>query len=101
MLKTHERFHSANGKRLILIVDDESVNREMLSLILQDEYQTLTASDGESALALIRETADILSLILLDLLMPGMHGLEPLRLLKKDPFLRHIPVIVLTADQEA
>ena len=101
MLKTHERFHSANGKRLILIVDDESVNREMLSLILQDEYQTLTASDGESALALIRETADILSLILLDLLMPGMHGLELLRLLKKDPFLRHIPVIVLTADQEA
>lgn len=101
MLKTHEKFHSLNGKRLVLIVDDEEINRELLNIVLQEEYETLLATDGESALQLIRERADTLSLILLDLLMPGMHGMEVLRTLKNDQDLKNIPVIVLTADQEA
>ena len=92
---------NAGEKHLVLIVDDEAVNREMLQLILAEEYDTLTAVDGESALAIIRENSPRLSLILLDLLMPGMHGLEVLRILREEPELRHIPVIVLTADREA
>ena len=92
---------NAGEKHLVLIVDDEAVNREMLQLILAEEYDTLTAVDGESALDLIRENSPRLSLILLDLLMPGMHGLEVLRILREEPELRHIPVIVLTADREA
>ena len=101
MLKTHEKFHSANGKRRVLIVDDELINRELLRLVLEDEFETLIATDGESALELIRRNSDTLSLIMLDLLMPGMHGLEVLRILKEDQAMRHIPVIVLTADREA
>ena len=89
------------GKHLVLIVDDELVNRELLKLILENDYDTLTAEDGESALKIIREKSDRLSLILLDLLMPGMHGLEVIRTLQDDPELKHIPVIVLTADQKA
>ena len=101
MLKTHEKFHSANGKRLVLIVDDEEINRELLRLVLRDEYETIFASDGGNALTLIREHHDTLSLILLDLLMPGIHGLDLLKTLKNDQDLKNIPVIVLTADQEA
>lgn len=38
MLETHIKFHSANGKRLVLIVDDEEINRELLKLVLQEDY---------------------------------------------------------------
>ena len=101
MLKSHEKFHSANGKRLVLVVDDEYINRELLTLALSQDYETITASNGEEALRLIRAHSDTLSLVLLDLLMPGMHGLDLLRIIKTDPEISHIPVIVLTADQEA
>lgn len=100
-MKTHGKFHSADGRRLILIVDDEQINRELLAMTLQEDYAILTAADGQEALTLIRDNRDELSLILLDLLMPGMHGLDLLRILKEDEALRLIPVIVLTADQEA
>ncbi len=101
MLKTHEKFHSENGKRLVLIVDDEEINRELLNLVLKDDYETIFAADGESALKIIREKGELLSLILLDLLMPGMHGLDLIKILKNDQNLKNIPIIVMTADQEA
>lgn len=101
MLKTHEKFYSENGRRLILIVDDEAVNRELLNLVLKDDYETIFAADGESALAIIREKSEVLSLVILDLLMPGMHGLELIKILKNDQNLKDIPIIVMTADQES
>ncbi|MDO4400896.1 MAG: EAL domain-containing protein [Coriobacteriia bacterium] len=101
MLKAHEKFHSANGKRLVLIVDDEAINRELLGIVLKDNYETVFAADGEEALQVIRENSETLSLILLDLLMPGMHGLDLLKILKNDQQLKDIPIIVLTSDQEA
>ncbi len=101
MLKSHERFHSANGKRLILVADDEMVNREMLNIILQPEYELIFACDGEEALKKMREYGDVLSLVLLDLMMPVMSGTTLLKEVKGDPVLKQIPVIVLTGDQEA
>ena len=101
MYKTQEKHRSADEKRLVLIVDDELINRELLKLVLEDDYNTLTAADGESALEIIRQQSDHLSLIMLDLLMPGMHGLELVAILKEDPELSQIPVIVLTADARA
>ena len=101
MAKINVNAGTNDGNHLILIVEDEWVNREILSEILRSEYETLTAADGESALKIIRENSARLSLILLDLLMPGIHGLEVLRILQEDPALRHIPVIVLTADHQA
>ena len=100
MLKSHEKFHSANGKRQILIVDDELVNRELLGYYLQEEYEELFAENGLQALDLLRENRETLSLVLLDLLMPGMNGLELLQVKKEDPLLQQIPVIVVTSDQE-
>jgi len=101
MLKSHEKFHSANGKRLVLVADDESVNRELLGLILQDEYELLFAADGRETLDTIRQHRETLSLVLLDLMMPVMSGTEVLKAVKEAPELRHIPVIVITGDQEA
>ena len=100
MLNSHEKFHSANGKRQVLVVDDELINREMLKAMLEDEYEVLLASDGAETLELIRRYADTLSLVLLDILMPVMTGLEVLEVLKNDEALSEIPVIVTTSEHE-
>ncbi|MBR1780074.1 MAG: EAL domain-containing protein [Oscillospiraceae bacterium] len=101
MLKSHDKFHSSNGKRLILVVDDEPINREMLGMVLASDYELIYAEDGLRALDLIWANRDTLSLILLDLMMPGLSGIEVLQRLKADPEVARIPVIVLTADQNA
>ncbi len=101
MLKAHEKFHSEKGKRLILVADDEQNNRELLGAILEREYELIFAENGSEALERIREHGETLSLVLLDLMMPVMSGTELLQELKKDDELSRIPVIVLTADQDA
>ena len=98
MFETRANFTSVNGKRRILIVDDEAINREMLEFFLQDEYEILMASDGEEAMRRIWEFRETLSVVLLDLLMPVMSGQEVLRRMKESPAMRHIPVIVVSAD---
>ena len=101
MLKSHEKFHSVNGKRQILIADDELINREMLGNLLNSDYELIFAVDGQDALEKIRENGETLSLILLDLLMPRLNGLEVLQQVKKDPALQYIPIIVITSDQRS
>ncbi|MBR2549650.1 MAG: EAL domain-containing protein [Clostridiales bacterium] len=88
-----------DGKRHILVADDEMINRELLENILCDEYDVLMAEDGEMAYDIIRENRKTLSLILLDLMMPKLNGLDLLSRIKEDPDLKGIPVIVLTSDQ--
>ncbi len=96
-------FHSSNEKRLVMVVDDETINREILSNILtgSGQYEVLNAATGTEALALVKEQRELLSLILLDLILPDMHGLDILQRIKTDSELARIPVIVLTADKEA
>ena len=80
----------------ILLVDDVEASRRILEAKLTAEYyQVSVAEDGATALDLAaRESPDI---ILLDVLMPGMDGLQVCRALKSDPALRHILVVLLTA----
>ncbi len=80
----------------ILAVDDEQVNRDLLEAILEQEgYDVVCATDGERALAEVTATPP--DLILLDLMMPGMSGLEVCHRLKEDPRTAAIPIIVVTA----
>ena len=101
MQETNLKFHSSNGKRRILVVEDEFVNQEMLKLILADTYDVVLAGSGAAALEEVQEHYDVLSLILLDLNLPDMHGLVVLRRLKDDGRFARLPVIVMTADKEA
>ena len=101
MFKSHEKFHSAYGRRQILIADDEAINRELLGLVLAEDYELLYACDGPETLDMMRTHCKTLSLVLLDLMMPGMNGLELLRIKKEEPAIAKIPVIVVTADQHA
>ena len=101
MLNSNERFHSANGRRRILIAEDEFINREILRLYLQDDYDLLFATNGQEALDIVHENKDTLSLILLDLIMPVMSGMEMLKAVKADPEVAQIPVIVISGDQDS
>lgn len=100
MLKSHDKFHSANGKRQILIADDEMINREILGEILKDDYEVLFASDGGQTIEMIRANSGTLSLVLLDIMMPVMSGLEVLKAMKEDAQLSRIPVVVMTAEKD-
>ncbi len=101
MLDSHLKFHSANGKRRVLVVEDEAINQEILGFILQDEYDLIFAATGAEALEAIRTESELISLVLLDLNLPDMHGLDVLRALKENPQAASIPVIVMTADKDA
>jgi putative two-component system response regulator len=79
----------------ILIVDDEPNNLQVLRQILKDRYTLLFATSGEKALQAVAEHAP--NLILLDVMMPGMNGLEVCRRLKDNPASAEIPVIFVTA----
>ena len=102
MLKSHEKyFASTDGKRQILVVDDEQINREILGFMLQDEYNVLYAADGEEALEMIRSHVHTLSLVLLDLMMPKLDGFHLMDILRSDDELKQIPYIGLTSEKSA
>jgi two-component system, OmpR family, phosphate regulon response regulator PhoB len=80
----------------ILVAEDEKQIADMISFKLTNAgHQVVRAPDGEQAMASAkREMPD---LILLDVMMPGLGGIEVLRRLKNDPALRSVPVIMVTA----
>lgn len=83
--------------RRVLLIDDEPDIRTVgqMSLELIGRLEVLLAADGEEGLALARrERPDA---ILLDLLMPGLDGLETLRRLRAEPATRALPVVMMTA----
>jgi CheY-like chemotaxis protein len=80
----------------ILLVEDNEMNRDMLSRRLQRRgYEMLTAVDGERGLVLARSGAP--ALVLMDMSLPGIDGWEATRQLKADPATRDVPIIALTA----
>ncbi len=79
----------------LLLVDDEPVNLQVLKQILQQDYRLLFARDGEKALSLAYSEQP--QLILLDIMMPGITGLETCQRLKQNANTQHIPIIFVTA----
>ena len=90
---------AAMRKRQILVVEDEFVNREILKAYLEPEYEVLCAETGEEAREKIRAEFDTISLILLDLNLPDLHGMDILRWIREDVHFSKIPVIVMTSDK--
>ena len=86
-------------KRKILVVDDETDLLDLISYNLtKDGFEVSTASDGEEALSDIRKTR--YDLVVLDLMLPGIQGMELCRILRGDPKTDTIPIIMLTAKGE-
>ena len=80
----------------ILLVEDNELNRDMLSRrLVRKGYEVIVATDGPRGLDAARSRP--FDLILMDLSLPGIDGLETTRLLKSDPATRPVPIIALTA----
>jgi len=88
-------FDAQDGRKTILVVDDSQDMRQFLSGILSKEYHVIGASDGEEAERAIQTRP--IDLVLTDLMMPKIDGLELTRYIKKNPDIDYIPVILLTA----
>lgn len=88
-----------NTSGLILVVDDDQVNRTLLSTNLKEEgYHVVTAEDGEQALEAMRgQPPDV---VLLDLMMPKLDGFQVLWQMKCDQALCNLPVIVISAEDD-
>ena len=84
--------------KTILICDDEPALRELISATLDDGYRFAEASDGITALELVREVEP--DVVILDLMLPRLGGLEVLARLRADEQLRQVPVLVITAWNE-
>lgn len=84
-------------KRTILVVDDSKINRNILCKILGDEYSILQAENGEDAMSVLNKNSDIISVVLLDIVMPVLNGYDVLERMHSDSILSKIPVIVTSA----
>ena len=84
------------SKATILVVDDTPDNLALLSGLLKDDYKVKVANNGENALK-IAAADHPPDLILLDIMMPGMDGLQVASQLKTDPATKNIPIIMVTA----
>jgi CheY-like chemotaxis protein len=83
------------SKKKILLVDDEKdiVKMNMLRLV-ESSYEVFSASEGKECIEIAEK--EVPDLIIMDVVMPGMDGIETLVKLKSDPRIAHIPVIMLT-----
>jgi CheY-like chemotaxis protein len=98
--KLLERLHGSDavlrGQR-VLIVDDDARNIFALTSLLENhEMEVLTATNGHQAIELIDQTTD-LSVVLMDIMMPGMDGYETMKKIRKNPAFRTLPILALTA----
>lgn len=85
-------------KNKVLIVDDSSMNRSILSDILGDEYEILEASDGLEAIDILSKEGDNISLMLLDIVMPRMDGFSVLSKMNENHWIENIPVIIISSE---
>ncbi len=85
----------------ILVVDDVPANVEILSFHLEDEgYEVVEAQSGQQALTILQAAEHEIDLILLDVMMPVMSGLDVLAQVKRNPITGSIPVILVTANAD-
>lgn len=91
-----ETFQSE--KPSILIVDDSEMNRIILNEMLKDEYRVLEADNGRTAVDMVDRYGDELSLVLLDIIMPGMNGFEVLGDLSRRSAADSLPVIMISSE---
>ncbi len=84
------------GRRKLLIVEDNELNREILTELLQDDFDILTAENGEIGLKVLAEHYGDISVVLLDVCMPVCDGFEFLERIQGDVLLSSVPVIVTT-----
>ena len=95
-----DRLYSSSEvlrQRKVLVVDDDARNIFALTTLLEDqEMEVLNTTSGRSAIEIVRRTPD-LDMVLMDIMMPEMDGYETIAEIRKDPALRTLPILAVTA----
>ena len=86
-------------KAKIMIVDDAEMNREILMVILGDEYEYVQAENGRQAIHILQQDMNI-DLMLLDINMPEMNGFQMLERMNKFHWIDEIPVIMISSEEK-
>ena len=95
-------YGKGKSRAQILIVDDSTMNRELLAAMLEDEFEIMEAENGEQCLTMLEQYGTGISLVLLDIVMPGMNGFEVLEIMSRKHWIDDIPVIMISSeDREA
>lgn len=82
----------------VLIVDDVELNREILAVILEDEYSILEAENGKTAIKMLENYHDEIAVCLLDLIMPELDGYAVLEVMKEKGWMEKIPVLIISGE---
>ena len=90
---------TAWGARMLVVDDSPTICAVLGKMLGQDGYAVSKAIDGESAILLARDEQP--ALIFLDIVLPGMNGFAVLRALRHDPQTRHIPIVMISGNQQA
>ena len=89
------------GKQLILIVDDSEFNRALLAEMLRKDFSIMEASSSEACLEALQQYGTGISLVLLDIVMPGMDGFGVLNVMNSRHWIDDIPVIMISSEDSA
>ena len=83
---------------LLLVVDDSEMNRVILSEMLKDQYEILEADCGEAGIARLEQHGSGISIVLLDIVMPGADGFDVLSCMSRNGWIDDIPVIMISSE---
>jgi CheY-like chemotaxis protein len=90
---------AALGTRMLVVDDSPTIRAVLGKMLSQDGYVVQKAVDGESAIDIAKTEQP--ELIFLDIVLPGINGFAVLRALRHDPLTRHIPIVMISGNQQA
>jgi CheY-like chemotaxis protein len=94
--RLHQTDEALHGKK-VLVVDDDVRNIFALSSVLERHgMQVVTANTGKKAIAILESTPDV-TIVLMDIMMPEMDGYQTMETIRRNPELKHMPILALTA----
>lgn len=95
------RQNTTKRNMTVLVIDDSEMERELLKKYLHDEFHVHASESAEEGLIYLKKNQNRVHLILLDYMMPGMSGMDFLKMCQKDEKLRYIPKIMITSNERS
>ena len=97
--RRHKRMNAREDTRVLIIDDSPTIVFALKKILRSAGFITLEALDAETGVEIAR--SDIPDLIFLDIILPGVNGFAALRSLRRDPLTQHIPVIMISGNEQA
>ena len=94
-----ERKPACQGMKVLIIDDSTTIVALLRRMMRQNEFETFEAGDAESGIEIARK--EVPHLVFLDIVLPGMNGFNALRVLRRDPLTKDIPIIMISGNEQA